>query len=535
MQPIARSGRLQALWFTGTLALVAVQGLLRLYDPFDGDQALFLLGARALDAGGRLYVAFWDNKQPGIYWFYWLGGRLFGFTEEGIRAFEIVWVLALAAVLIAWLRRALDRPWLAAAAALAACNTYFALAPHWALGQLEMLVGLPAALSARLLCTARDASASRSRTAVFAAAGACGGIAAVFKLVLAPIFAATAIAAALLPSPASARTPRFARVAGDVAAYGAGALLPLLAVVVVFADQRALRPFLETTFLYPLEALGEVPLAPVRRLLESLAWIAAVLAPWLPFAVIGARTARAAGAGARPAAILALVWLASGFVVILIQKFSWWPYHLWLVAVPAAVLAAVGIDRLCGSLASLPGALRPGTLAALIVVTATAATALPTVRRAGQLAWHARTGALDVASYRRGQSDEYGTIADSVALLPADGRRPIYVFGNPLYYLLSGREQAIVVHGWAWGLMPKRMWRELPAMLEAARPGRIFFTVADEKLVRYHAPEILALIERDYVREREDGLGTWYRRDDAAAGAPMPGAPGAPPPGATPP
>jgi 4-amino-4-deoxy-L-arabinose transferase-like glycosyltransferase len=535
LQPVARSGRPQALWFTGTLALVAVQGLLRLYDPFDGDQALFLLGARALDAGGRLYVEFWDNKQPGIYWFYWLGGRLFGFTEEGVRAFEILWVLGLAAVLMAWLGRALVRPWLAAAAALAACNSYFALAPHWALGQLEMLVGLPAALSAWLLCAGMAERQPVLRALPWLAAGACGGIAAVFKVVLAPIFAALAVAAALLPSPASAQSPRLARVARDVAAYGAGALLPLLAVVAVFAGQEALRPLLETTFLYPLEALGEVPLAPVRRLLESLAWIAAALAPWLPFVVIGARPARAAGAGERPAAILALVWLTAGLVVIVVQKFSWWAYHLWLVAVPAAALAAVGLDRLCVRIASLPGALRPGVIAALIVVTAAATTALPTVRRVSQLAWHARAGALDLASYRREQSDEYATIADSVRLLPPDDRAPIYVFGNPLYCLLSARAPAIAVHGWAWGLMPKRLWRRLPAMLDAARPARIFVAFADEKLVRFHAPEVLDQIERDYRREREDGLGTWFVRTDAAAGAPMPEASEAPPAGATPP
>ena len=40
--------------------------------PFAGDQALFLLGAAALDRGEVLYVDFWDIKQPGIYLFFWL-------------------------------------------------------------------------------------------------------------------------------------------------------------------------------------------------------------------------------------------------------------------------------------------------------------------------------------------------------------------------------------------------------------------------------------------------------------------------------
>ncbi len=535
MHPFAPATRPHALWFAGTLALIAVQGLLRLYDPFDGDQALFLVGARALDAGGRLYVEFWDNKQPGIYWFYWLAGRLFGFTQEGVRACEILWVLALAAVLMAWLSRALDRPWLAAAAALAACNGYFALARSWDLGQLEILVCLPAALSAWLLSAGLKVKRSHSRTAAFVAAGVCGGIAAVFKLVLAPIFAAMAIAATLLaPAPA----PRLARLLRGVVAYGLGAQVPLLAVALVFAGQGALAPLLEVAFVYPLEALAEVPKAPLNRLIMSFAWIAAALAPWLPFsvlgAVLGARRAAATGERAAPVAILALVWLASGLAVILVQKFSWWVYQMWLVAVPAGVLAALGLERLCtrlggpGGAASAPPALPAlsappalpalSALPALVVVVAASATALPMIERIGSLARHATAAGVDVAAYRRGQSATYAHIADSVALLAADDRAPIYVFGSPLYYLLSGRAQAIPIHGWAWGSMPERIWRQLPVMLDAARPGRIFLAFESETLLRSQHPLLAALLDRDYRRERTDALGGWLVRIPEPAG-----------------
>lgn len=515
-----RSAGLQTLWFTATLTLVAAQGLLRLFDPFAGDQALFSLGARALDAGGRLYVEFWDNKQPGIYWFYWLGGRLFGFSQEGVRALEIVWVVALATVLMAWLRRVLVRPWLAAAAALAACNGYFAFAHVWELGQLEMLVGLPAGLSAWLLCAGVNTPQRRWRTAAFVAAGACGGTAAVFKLVLAPLFAALAVAAALLRSPASPRAPRLAGVAGDVAAYGLGALVPLIAVVAVFAGQGALRPFLETTFVYPLEALAEVPLAPVRRLLESLARIAAVVAPWLPLAVIGARWAWSGRDSRAGATVLALVWIAAGLAVIAVQKFSWWSYHTWLIAPPVAVLAAIGLDSLCTRLADLPGTVRPGAVAAMIMVIATAATATAALERVYPLAWHARTGTLDVASYRRKLSADYGVTADSVALLPADERRPIYVIGSPLYTVLSGRDQAIPIHGWALGSLPARIRGQIGAMLAAARPGRIFVEAWEEPPLRQRVPEVAALLERDYRSERTDPGGTWFVRKDLVGGAP---------------
>ena len=51
------------------LVVVVVLAGIHLPYPFAGDQALFLLGAAALDRGEVLYVDFWDIKQPGIYFF----------------------------------------------------------------------------------------------------------------------------------------------------------------------------------------------------------------------------------------------------------------------------------------------------------------------------------------------------------------------------------------------------------------------------------------------------------------------------------
>jgi hypothetical protein len=81
------------------LVVLAVLGLIHLPYPFGGDQALFLLGAAALDRGEVLYVDFWDNKQPGIYFFFWLAGHLFGFSEAGVHLLELLWQALLAIVL----------------------------------------------------------------------------------------------------------------------------------------------------------------------------------------------------------------------------------------------------------------------------------------------------------------------------------------------------------------------------------------------------------------------------------------------------
>jgi hypothetical protein len=77
----------------GVLIIVAVLGLGHLAYPFGGDQALFVIGAWDLSQGAVLYRDFWDFKQPGIFAFYSAAGRLFGFDEVGIHAFELGWML----------------------------------------------------------------------------------------------------------------------------------------------------------------------------------------------------------------------------------------------------------------------------------------------------------------------------------------------------------------------------------------------------------------------------------------------------------
>ena len=67
------------------LSILAVGLILLLYLPFPlaGDTAMFVYAARELSEGARLYVDFWDMKQPGIYWFYQAGGEIFGFDSIG--------------------------------------------------------------------------------------------------------------------------------------------------------------------------------------------------------------------------------------------------------------------------------------------------------------------------------------------------------------------------------------------------------------------------------------------------------------------
>src|SRR5690606_12764308 len=63
--------------------------------PFDGDQSIFALVGETIASGGRIYVDYWDVKQPGIFLFFAAAGSLFGFTSWGIHLFELIyWFVA---------------------------------------------------------------------------------------------------------------------------------------------------------------------------------------------------------------------------------------------------------------------------------------------------------------------------------------------------------------------------------------------------------------------------------------------------------
>src|SRR5262249_51443159 len=175
-------------------------------------------------------------KQPGICWFSALAGRGFGMDEQGAHLLELLWMLSLGVV--TW---AMSRRWLGAGPAacvpLAVCGFYYAVAGSWQLLQVEGLVGLPLALS--LAAADRASLAGDAGGPAWLAAGAAGGVALVFKLVLAPVLAAI-WALPVAEHAARAAAGRARRALAALALLALGALLPLGAVVAVLARQGAL-------------------------------------------------------------------------------------------------------------------------------------------------------------------------------------------------------------------------------------------------------------------------------------------------------
>ncbi len=491
------------------LALIPVWalGILHLPHPFDGDQALIMVGARALEDGGRLYVDFWDNKQPGIYLFYWLAGKLFGFDEVGAHTLELIWYSGLAVWMTLGLGAYLQRPWLAALVPLASVGLFYGMSDKWHLTQVEALVSLPL-FGCLVLSTDLEATGDRQFRRWFLS-GLCAGGLVTFKQALAPL-AMVIWTVAIVVRLGCDRGAAWRPIATGVAGASLGGAVLLGIVAAGFALHGSLREMMWTTFVFPMEALAKAAATPYSRLTGSIAWFAANTLPVLLLSLLALVAWRGVRREVLTLAILACV-LVSG-CVILIQRLSWWPYHFCLLLVPLGILGVRGIDAL---LPDEPWQGRrwksalAGVALALLVLG-------PVLRSLGI---KARAFAQEVVrdtswqgEYQRAIDADEKRIWEATQFLRDEPTpKPIYVFGNPLYLYLSGRPQAMAAHGWSWETFPPSKWAALPEKLRAARPEWLFTDADYAGLIDERSPETRRVVTELYEKRTVTPDGVWFR------------------------
>src|SRR5262245_52813837 len=498
------------------LAAVVLLGVLHLPFPFSSDQALTLVGARAVDGGATLYLDWWDIRQPGAVWFYALAGRLFGFGEFGVHLLELIWMTGAALVVLAAARRMLARPALAALAPLLSIGMYYAWCSPWELTQAEGLALLP--LSLCLLAAVRDdGSAARGTVtrlwALFGLAAACAGL---FKSVILLIPAALALAHWALAL-RSGRTRLRDLLAQRMLPAAGAALLVLAAVLLHFWRRGALGELYWTTVTAPLLHLSELPRAPYRSLLAAgshflLPWGAALPLCW--FAIRGPRPRRP-----DPSRHLLASWIAAAAAAILVQRYYYGAYHFLLLLVPLGLLALRGAEV---ALDDPAAADRPDARAAvqILLLLLLVGLAIPLVSKTQALsAARAEPGPLADA-YRRVLMPSYAPALRAAAAVSQDTAQPgaAFVFGDPLILAFSGRAQAIPLRGSSLRFMLPEHWAALPALLAQAAPSYVYVDSGLAEELRSRSPAVFALLEARYQSWWSDDQGTWYEKAASDAG-----------------
>jgi hypothetical protein len=209
-----------------------------------------------------------------------------------------------------------------------------------------------------------------------------------------------------------------------------------------------------------------------------------------------------------------MAWLAVGGAAVLSQTLSWWQYHFLLFSTPLGLLGIKGLDLALPWLRSrglAPRAITAGALALLLAP----ALLVWTGKASVALAMEAFDPGRRVA-YQRAVDREFDLAWRETEAIGAAKDRPgtIYVFGSPLQVLLSGKRQAIAVHGWACELLQPRQWAMLPGELERSGPSHVYLAERYVPLIAERSPQTLALLKRDYEVAARSAVGTWFLRID---------------------
>jgi hypothetical protein len=481
--------------FGSALLLVLLAGAVDLRKPFTGDQALFVTGARAMMNGSVLYRDFWDLKQPGIYWFYWLALHLPVSAEVAVHGAELLYFLVFAGVILLTLsageHKRRSRITIASTAAVLCCCVYFVICGSWHLTQVEGLVGFPLYLSAWLLLGSRSSRQVSLGRLFFA------GVATAVVILLKLMLCVLPICFLLLLLLSDRYRGRFLpKAVIAIAAFGFGVALVLGPLIALGASNHQLALIYQTFITIPARVTRELPHNKLTVLRSGITWAMLRLGPLMVLGLIGVwnrgRDLFQSGM---------IVWVVVGFGLILAQRMGW-QYHFLLLLCPLGILAADGTAACLGSTGARTPALIPLWRRRMWQ-------AIPVVLLLPYLA-------MEVVQMLHERQDPRPTyyspfINDASPVLAgyaAPG--PIYVMGSPLIYYLSGRPQAVALNGWSPEWLLDDQWIQLSAELRAKRPGYIFVDGDDNGVLLQRGQAFLKTLNDIYHPITHADNQTWY-------------------------
>lgn len=219
--------------------------------PFFGDQALFAVFARMMNEGSVLYLDIWDVKQPGIFWFFQLGGSLFGLNEIGIHLFESLYWLVSATLIAVATRSVFRRPWVAGLFPLLAPGLYFVMARTHDLTQVEALISPLVFGVIWFLTTKNDELGPTYRPAI---AGVLAGLIMCFKLIAGVVPFLVVMTAAMITIYVGHRLGEVLRKL--IVPFLVGTSIPLVGLLIWVVANDIVSEVWFTWFEFPRDAIG---------------------------------------------------------------------------------------------------------------------------------------------------------------------------------------------------------------------------------------------------------------------------------------
>ncbi len=485
------------------LLVVVIIGLIDLPLPFSGDQALFTTGALEMQQGKVLYRDFWDLKQPGIYYFYFLAGTLFGFNEIGIHIFELIYMMLFSIILQLTLKTYFRHQIIASLVPLLTVGAYYISSYHRQLAQVEGLVGFPLFLC--LWLTYRSFNhEGKQRFIQLLVSGFMGGIVLIFKLLFLPIIVAfwlTILLHSVLIKHQSVQKI-FIEICLPIFL---GIISPLLVFFGYFVEVNSLSIVYKTFFVYPSQVVANGTFN-LSKLLFGTAWFFKNFVTLVLVATVAVNVSLLKGKNLLT--LLLVVWFILGLGIIFLQTRSLWSYHYLLLFVPTGILATKGLDILWQPFKQLSSPLKilMSFLFLFPLLLNFQYKTITLIKNNFALMEDTRF------KYQAVFREDYTLLHSEVDFLSQPGSLPgnIFVAGDPSIYYLSSRTQATSLNAWSLEFFLSEQWPQLLHELDLSKPPYIFISDNYQTLIKKKFPMIIELIEKRYhiLSKRNDGI--WY-------------------------
>ena len=511
------------------LAIVGLIAALSLRDGFSGDQALFLIYSKAINNGAILYRDVWDIKQPAIIFFYLIGGKLFGFTEIGIHLLETIYWLGFNLILIVGLKKYFTKPLFAVLTPLFTIGIYYSVSGSIHLTQVEGLVCFPLFLS---LWFCQKFLENPDKKSLLFLSGLCGGIVLTFKLLF--IFILFAFWFCLLIFCYFLFTkPNVKQLTLLIGLIFLGSLIPIVPVILYFAQNDALGDLFYTTFVYPYDAVSTITKMENRSqvLRNGLEWFLKsyfpVIALTLIFLLLNIKSLFDGWRDKEKYVLRRenflftglFIWTFAGFVVILIQRLSWWEYHYSLLMVPLGILAAKCIEKFYEDI-SQSVKLRRKTRAYLLLTLMVTLLFVPTARRLfNKIRQSSHVEPVKIGDRQFGVTGDaaadYKSISADVAFLSKENQpAAIFVVSNPLYYYLSDSTPVFASNGAMSDMFTDYEWQRLDREMTEKPPKYIFLETRFLPMLRAANPAFIETVNENYSVYSTGERGSFYKLNE---------------------
>jgi len=476
-----------------------------------------------------LYRDVWDIKQPAIFVFYLVAGKLFGFTEIGIHLLEIIYWLGFSLILILGLRDYFTNPLLAVLAPLFTIGIYYSVSGSLHLTQVESLVCFPLFVS---LWFCQKFLESPDKKSLLFLSGLFGGIVLTFKLMF--IFILFAFWFCLFVFCYFLFFKRNAKqILVSTGLIFLGLLIPVALVIFYFAKNDALGDLWYTTFVYPYNAVNTITKMENRNqfLKNGLEWFFKsyfpVIALTLTFLLLNIKSLFN---GWRHKEKFALrrenflftglfIWAFSGFTVILIQRLSWWEYHYSLLMVPLGILAIKCIEEFFKEIKT-GTKLRRKTPAYILLTLVIIFLFIPTARRlAHKIRQSNRIELIKIGNRQfeatGGAAPDYKSIsADTAFLTKENPKAAIFVVSNPLYYYLSDSSPVFSSNGAMSDMFTDFEWERLAREMSEKPPKYIFIDSRFIQPIGERDPSFINALNKNYSIYSISDRGSFYKLNE---------------------